>query len=419
MDEWLAWFETLHPKKIDLGLDRIRGVLAALALDRPAYRVITVAGTNGKGSCVSMLESIYLAAGYRVGAFTSPHLWRFNERIRFAGQDVSDETLIELFEIIDGALDGTTLSYFEASAVAAMLLFKRRAADVAILEVGMGGRLDAVNALDADAALIVSIDLDHMDWLGPDREAIAREKAGIVRPRRPVVVGDQEPPGSLIEEIETRGAVPRLIGRDFSVSPAPRGLVFTSGGVAREFPRPCFGDERQLVNAAVSVAAVDALLGTLPVPDDAIAQGLEDARVRGRIDRYEIGGVEWIFDVAHNAAAARHFYDFFSRLGPRRTIAVFGAMRDKQLDAVLSPFVEEVEAWFVAKVDSERSATGEDLAGALRAMGADRVNACADIANATLAAAAAGAERVLVFGSFYCVGPAMSVLGLYSPPSTG
>src|SRR5690606_4358764 len=204
--EWLAWLETLHPKKIDMSLDRIHVVLDALGIRPPPYRVITVGGTNGKGSCVAILESIYRQAGYRVGAFTSPHLVRFNERVRFDGADASDQELIALFESIDASLGAVTLSYFEASTVAAFLHFERCRADVAVLEVGMGGRVDAVNALDADAALIASIGLDHTDWLGPDREAIGHEKAGIMRAGRPVVVGDADPPASLARHAEAVGA---------------------------------------------------------------------------------------------------------------------------------------------------------------------------------------------------------------------
>ena len=187
LDRWLAWFETVHPKRIDLRLDRFIAVLDTLGLRTPPYKVVTVAGTNGKGSCVAMLESIYWHAGYDVGTFTSPHLWRFNERIRFNGVDAADAELVEVFEDIAAALGAVTLSYFEASLVAALALFRRRDPDVVILEVGMGGRLDATNALDTDCALIVSIDLDHREWLGETREAIGREKAGIVRPGKPVV----------------------------------------------------------------------------------------------------------------------------------------------------------------------------------------------------------------------------------------
>src|SRR5690606_21161341 len=199
-----------------MSLERVTAVLERLDLAKPPYSVVTVAGTNGKGSCVAVLESIYWHAGYDVGAFTSPHLWRFNERIRFNGADAADDELVELFRDIDAVLGTITLSYFESSTVAALLHFARRKADVAILEVGMGGRLDASNAVAADCALIVSVDLDHREWLGPDREAIGREKAGIMRPGRPAVVGDASPPASLEAHANAIGARFALVGREFT-----------------------------------------------------------------------------------------------------------------------------------------------------------------------------------------------------------
>ncbi len=308
LDEWLGWFATLHPKQIDMSLGRVAGVLEALGIAKPPYRVITVAGTNGKGSCVALLESVYRAAGFSVGAFTPPHLVRFNERIRFDGQDLDDETLVELFALIDAARGDLTLSYFEASAVAAMLHFARADADVGVLEVGMGGRLDAVNAVDADAALIVSIALDHMEWLGPDRDAIGREKAGIVRPGRPVIVADSDPPAGLIEAIRERGGRASLLGHDFSVAATDDGFRYEAGDLpAREFPRPLFGGRIQLDNAAAVVGVVDAMQPLLPVADEQIAAGLAAARLSGRFQRAPVDAAEWIFDVAHNPASAALF----------------------------------------------------------------------------------------------------------------
>jgi dihydrofolate synthase/folylpolyglutamate synthase len=412
--EWLAWLETLHPKKIDFSLNRIRAVLEALNIVPPGYRIVTVGGTNGKGSCVALLEQMYLAAGFAVGTFTSPHLVRFNERIRFNARDIDDETLMDLFERMDAARGELTLSYFEASAVAAMLHFARVRADVAILEVGMGGRLDAVNALDTDAALIVSVDLDHIEWLGPDREAIGREKVGIVRRGRPAIVADADPPVSVAAGIAARSADGRFIGRDFAVREDGDGLVYTAADrEERRFPRPGFGGRFQLSNAAACIAVVDALGEILPVSDAAIAAGIAGTQLRGRIDRQRIAGVEWIFDVAHNPAAARLFAAALGELPAARTVAVFGLMHDKDLDAVVAPFIDTIEEWFVATLDSERTAEGSAVAQRLAELGAARVSLHADVAAATRAAAGAASERVLVFGSFYTVGPAMSELGLY------
>ena len=415
LEEWLAWLATLHPKQIDMSLGRVLGVLAALGISQPSYRVITVGGTNGKGSCVALLERIYLEAGYKVGAFTSPHLLRFNERIRFGGRDLDDEALIEVFEIMEAARGELTLSYFEASAVAAMLYYARAGAEVAVLEVGMGGRLDAVNAVDTDCALIVSIDLDHMEYLGPDRDAIGFEKAGIVRSERPVVVADRDPPAGLLDEIARRRGALSRIGVDFDVVAVPGGLEYRSGTAApRRFPRPAFGSRIQLDNAAAVIRVVDALAGVLPVSAEVLATGLSTARIRGRFEVVKVAGVDWVFDVAHNPAAARLFRDALAGLAPvPRTIAVFGAMRDKDMKAVLEPFLSLVDDWHVGGIDSDRAASPESIAALLVELGATRVERHPDIESATRAAQATPAERVLAFGSFYTVGPAMETLRLY------
>jgi dihydrofolate synthase/folylpolyglutamate synthase len=365
-----------------------------------------------------MLESIYREAGYRVGAFTSPHLWCFNERLRLDAKAITDMALIELFELMDAARGTITLSYFEASAVAAMLYYARERVDVAILEVGMGGRLDAVNVYDADAALIVSIDLDHEEWLGSDRDAIGREKAGIMRAARPVVVADADPPASILDAAASVGAELKLIGRDFSVESDADGLIYRMPGHADErLPRPSFGVRAQLQNAAACIAVVDALRSCLPVDRAAVGRGLKNVRIAGRLDRHAIDGVEWIFDVAHNPAAAARMLDALDASPcTARTWAVFGAMGDKDLAGVMRGFVPSVTEWFVAPVDSERGAHPDSLCGLLSELGAV-ASPHADVEAACLAARrrAAPGDRVLVFGSFYTVGPALAALGLYSP----
>lgn len=420
LDGWLAWLETLHPKKIDFSLNRIRAVLDALGIRTPPYRVITVGGTNGKGSCVAMLESIYRQAGYAVGAFTSPHLWRFNERLRLNGADIDDDTLMDLFERMDKARGNVTLSYFEASAAAAMLYFARAKVDVAIMEVGMGGRLDAVNVYDADAALIVSIDLDHEEWLGKDRDAIGREKAGILRSGRPAVIADPDPPGSVLAAIDASGADAKLIGRDFSAVAAGEGMMlYRAIGAAPELlHRPAFGTEVQVQNAAACIAVVDCLQALLPVGRDELSAGLAAVRIAGRMERRVLNEVEWIFDVAHNPAAAIRLKSFLNELTPAaRTYAVFGAMQDKDIAGVVAHIGPAIDCWVVAPLDSERGASAQVLATALAAHAAKSVQVEADIAAAALAvrAQARAGDRVIVFGSFYTVGPAMAALGLYSP----
>ena len=421
LDDWLAWLETLHPKKIDLSLDRVVAVLERLGLADPPYRVITVGGTNGKGSCVAMLESIYWHAGYTVGSFTSPHVWRFNERVRIDGEDASDAELIELFEIMDGARGAITLSYFESSALAAFLHFARRKADVAVLEVGMGGRLDAVNAVDADCALIVSVDLDHQEWLGADREAIGYEKAGIMRAGAPAIIAERAPPASVLAHAAVSGARALVAGRDYDYERVdsdwrPRGAAPEQPPL----PRPCFGGDEQYGNAAACAQVVEELQPCLPVAHAALAAGIRNAYLRGRFERHQLDGAEWVFDVAHNPAAAAVFRGSIERLPrPPRTYAVFAAMHDKDLAGVLAPFVDLVDGWFVTRASPDRGATAESLSELLTRLGARTLAAQSDVAAACRAArsAAAAGDRVLVFGSFHTVGAATAALGLYCAAS--
>jgi dihydrofolate synthase / folylpolyglutamate synthase len=421
LDRWLAWFETVHPKRIDLRLDRFVAVLEQLGLRSPPYKVITVAGTNGKGSCVAMLESIYWHAGYDVGTFTSPHLWRFNERIRMNGVDAGDTELVEVFDDVASALGSVTLSYFEASFVAALAVFRRHTPDVVVLEVGMGGRLDATNAVDTDCALIVSIDLDHREWLGDTREAIGREKAGIIRAGKPVVIGDRAVPRSVLELAAERGAVAQLLGREFDFRRVGNGWRRArDAGSTPVLPLPPFGGEEQFANAAACVAVVDTLATALPVTDAALAAGIARAVLRGRLERHDLDGVEWLFDVGHNPAAAVGLEASLRRMPPAgNTWIVFAAMRDKELSGVVQPLVAAAAGWFVAQASADRGATGAELATLLDSVGAARVVVTADIAAACAAArvAATPGDRVVVYGSFLTVGAAMEALRLYCAPS--
>jgi dihydrofolate synthase/folylpolyglutamate synthase len=421
LDRWLAWFETVHPKRIDLRLDRFVAVLEQLELRSPSYKIVTVGGTNGKGSCVAMLESIYWHAGYDVGTFTSPHLWRFNERIRCNGVDAADAELVEVFEEVARDLGSVTLSYFEASFVAALKLFRRRDLDVVVLEVGMGGRLDATNAVDTDCALIVSIDLDHREWLGETRDEIGREKAGIVRRGRPVVIADRAVPHSVLELAAEQGATPYLIGRDFDFRrEGSRWRDAHHSQSAPSLPLPPFGGDEQFANAASCAAVVQLLSTSLPVPERALAAGIETAVLRGRLERHVVDGVDWVFDVGHNPAAAR-VLETSMRRSPAvgRTWLVFAAMRDKDLAGVVQPLVPVAAGWFVAQASADRGATGTELATLLESLGAAHVVVAADVAAACAAArsAAAPGDRVLVYGSFLTVGAAMEALRLYCAPS--
>jgi len=421
LERWLTWFETVHPKRIDLRLDRFVAILEQLKLRDPPYEIVTVAGTNGKGSCVAMLESIYWHAGYGVGTFTSPHLWRFNERIRFDGADSSDDELVLAFDDAAASLGDVTLSYFEASLVAALAVFRRREPDIVILEVGMGGRLDATNALDTDCALIASIDLDHREWLGETREEIGREKAGIVRAGKPVVIGDRAVPASVLEHAAAVGAVPLLIGRDFDFRrEGARWRRSRDAASAPSLPLPPFGGDEQLANAAACAAVVDALAARVPVADDALAAGIERAYLRGRLERRELDGVQWVFDVGHNPAAAAVLETSLRRLPPAaRTWIVFAAMRDKDLAGVVQPFAAPAAGWFVAQASADRGATGDELATLLESLGAANVHVARDVSSACAAARAAArpGDRVVVYGSFHTVSAAMESLRLYCAPS--
>lgn len=418
LDDWLSWFETLHPKKVDLSLNRVRAVVDCLGLSRPPYHVITVGGTNGKGSCVAFLENIYRAAGYRVGSFTSPHLWKFNERICVNGEWARDQDLIERFAEIENARGNVTLSYFESSAVAAFLQFAVCRVDIAVLEVGMGGRLDAVNVFDADGALISSIDMDHQEWLGDSRELIGHEKAGIVRAGKPAVVADPDPPDSVMRQIARVGARGSLIGHDFRFCKTSDGFRYSdSDGAYQDLPSPCFGGDEQLMNVAACIKLVAELRSELPVSDEALRDGIRAAAPDGRLQVATLGDAQWVFDVAHNPAAMTRFTTFVNGLRPaRKTIAVFGVMRDKDIVGVLRQCVRLVDHWCVFPVASERSATADQLKAVLLELGGSEVESFTSAETAAQAARrlAVNGARVLVFGSFYTVGPVMAELGLYS-----
>ena len=418
--DWLRRLETQHPKKIDLGLERIGRVLDRLSLRTPPYRTIAVGGTNGKGSCVALLESLYLVGGYRVGAFTSPHLWRFNERIRVAGAETDSETIVSLFECIDKARGGITLTYFEFSTVAALLHFARCDVDIALLEVGLGGRLDAVNAVDAEASLIASIDLDHQEWLGTTREAVGYEKAGIMRRGRPAIVAERDPPESLLAHAAGVDADLRRLGTEFEFRIDRRqGWAYRSpNGVVDGLPRPGCGGREQVANAAGCLATLEALAAELPVDKAAWRRGVEQARLDGRVEERTIGGIPWIFDVAHNPAAAQVLADALCRRPVRgRTLAVVAMLADKDHVGILEPMKPIVDRWLVTRADDPRAAAPEALAdvlgpGCIASTHVDVAAAC-ELARCR----SEPGDRVVVFGSFRVVGPAMLALGLYSTAS--
>lgn len=283
LDDWLGWQETLHPKAIDLRLERVRTVLQRLQPEPPAYTVITVGGTNGKGSCVAMLDSILRAAGYPVGAYSSPHLLRYNERIRINGVEADDAAICRAFARIDAVRSEISLTYFEFGTLAALELFREAGVDVAVLEVGLGGRLDAVNVLDADAALVVSIGIDHVDWLGADRDSIGYEKAGIYRAGRPAICADPDPPPRLLDFAQSLGASLRRVGRDYHFSQQENSWRWQSDTAQfNDLPLPALAGVHQIGNAAAALAILDSLRDRLLVTAEAIRAGLTQTQLPGR-----------------------------------------------------------------------------------------------------------------------------------------
>lgn len=411
LDDWLRWIERLHPREIDPGLDRVRRVGAALGVDRARCPVITVAGTNGKGSCIAMLEAALAAGGYRVAAYTSPHLRAFNERIRIAGRDATDEALCAAFERVERARGDLTLSYFEFGTLAAFDLFARAGPDVILLEVGMGGRLDAVNAVDCDLAIVTSIGIDHVQWLGPDRESIGREKAGIFRPGRPAVCADPDPPASLVSTAAGLGAPLFVYGRDFSAAPVPDGdgWVWTGPDDRRmRMPALALSGDFQLRTAAAVATALDRLSALLPAAPDRIAAGLARARLPGRFE-WRDGAVPLVLDVAHNVDAARALAgQLAARPVAGATRMVFGVLADKDIEGMVTALDAVVDAWYVAAPAAARAAAADEVARRIAGLSQAPVSACAAVEEAVRRATgeAAPGDRVVVCGSFYTVAEA-------------
>ncbi|MGE0383501.1 MAG: bifunctional tetrahydrofolate synthase/dihydrofolate synthase [Gammaproteobacteria bacterium] len=415
LPEWLAWQETLHVREIDLGLDRVRAVAERMRLTVPGFPVVSVAGTNGKGSSVAMLTACLRAAGYRVGTYSSPHIQRYNERIRVNGEPVGDERLCAAFSRVDAARGAIALTYFEFGTLAALDIFAQSELDAAVLEVGLGGRLDAVNMVDADVALVTAIDIDHVEWLGPDRESIAREKAGIFRAGRAAVCSDPIPPSNIAAEAARIGARLYQLGRDFSCVPQGGRWRFVHGGLALDLPRPRLTGDFQFHNAAGAVMALQALRGRLEVGANAIAEGIGTVTLPGRFQIVP-GPVEWLLDVAHNPHAATSLAaNLRARPPAARTHAVVGMLRDKDCVGVLGQLAPLVDAWHVGGLPSARGAPASTLADALSNLpvrGSVRTYLTVDEALTAARGAAVAGDRVLVFGSFLTVAAASRMLGL-------
>lgn len=415
LPDWLAFIERQHPNAIAMGLERVRDVAARMGLGKPAPHVVTVAGTNGKGSTVAFVEAIARAQGLRVGAYTSPHLLRYNERVRIDGHDVGDEALIEGFEAVEAARSGTPLTYFEYGTLCALWLFARAGLDLVVLEVGLGGRLDAVNIVDADAAILTTVGLDHQDWLGGDLEAIGFEKAGIARPFKPLVLGDDDPPASVLRRAYAIGAPAWRIANDFFAEPVDashwrwREVGYE---IALPLPMQAQGAPVQVRNAACAIAALRAL--DLPLEDAALARGVADAAVPGRLQRFERGGVEIIVDVGHNPQAAVALADWLRAQPKRRTLAVYAALADKDAAGVVTALSDTVDGWLLAGTldagprGSDAGALAQRLVGTAAAGGSRHADVTGALAAALAQAAPDG--RVLAFGSFHAASEALRSL---------
>ena len=411
LDEWLARCERMHPKEIDLTLDRVQRVKERLALGFEVP-VIVVAGTNGKGSTCAMLESIALQAGYRVGLYSKPHLVPFEERCRVNGAMVAGTDLLPHFAAVEAARGDVSLTYFEFTLLAIARLLASVPLDLVILEVGLGGRFDAVNAFDSDCAVITSIDIDHAEFLGPDRESIGREKAGVMRAGKPVVVSDPVPPQIVLDEAERIGADLWRFGRDFNY--AGDKLQWNWTGRAHRFNSlgyPALRGANQLLNASGALAAFEALRERLPITAQAVRTGLAVVDLPGRFQIVP-GQPTLILDVAHNPHAVAALAQNLDQMGfYPRTHAVFGAMRDKDIASILARIAPLVDRWYFTELPAARAASAADLAQHLRQLAsassvAVEVSCHADPAAALAAALddADPADRIVIFGSFYTVG---------------
>lgn len=409
--DWLTHIEQQHPASIDMGLERVRSVATALGLAAPAARVITVAGTNGKGSTVAFIEAIARAAGWRVGTYTSPHLLRYNERVRIEGEEASDAALVAAFAAIEAARGDTTLTYFEYGTLAALYLFAQAGLDLAVLEVGLGGRLDAVNIVEPDVAVITTVDIDHAEWLGIDRETIGAEKAGIMRAWKPVILGETDPPSSVLGRAYRLGANAIRGGSDYLYEPLDAGRWrWRDVGLRLELPMPQLRGPVQLANAGAAIAALRAL--DRPVPRAAWAQGIAAAHVEGRLQRFERDGVQVLVDVGHNPQAAAALCRALRAEGvPGRTYAIYAALQDKDAAGVAEALAGSIDAWTLAGLDGARGQTAAALAARL-GPGLEGAVQVADVPAAlhqVLQQAERG-DRVLVFGSFHTAGQALAWL---------
>jgi dihydrofolate synthase/folylpolyglutamate synthase len=410
--DWLRWQETLHPRKIDLGLERVTEVAERIQVRQLPAQVITVAGTNGKGSTVTLLESILLSAGYHVGAYTSPHLLRYNERIRINGREVDDADLCKAFDVIESHRNPHSLTYFEFGTLAALWIMQQKQPDIVLLEAGLGGRLDAVNMVDTDIAIITSIGIDHERWLGSDRDSIAMEKAGILRAGKPAVCSDPAPPQSLREAAATAGADWYCLDEQFRFD-RDGDIWDWSGPVTRHeaLPLPALTGAHQLRNASGVLMAVELLRDRFPVERKALDQGLQNVVLPGRC-QFLHGAREMVLDVAHNAQSAMQLAEVLEQ-NPTKgtTYAVLGMLQDKDVGEYTENLAAVVDHWCLAGLAGERGLQcGELLRRVSTGINRDRISCFPDVAAAVRYAirASSAGDRIVICGSFHTVAEAMS-----------
>lgn len=417
LEGWLSLLEARHGQTIQLGLDRVRKVRDALNLPQTCP-VFTVGGTNGKGSTCALLESVLLAAGYRVGLYTSPHLIRYNERVRIDGRELEDQILVDAFAEVERARGETPLTYFEHGTLAAWVAFCRAGLDAIIFEVGLGGRLDAVNVFEPDCAIVTSVALDHMEFLGNDRETIGFEKAGIFRPGKPAICSDPLPPASLLAHAEAIDAKLLVSGRDFGFAGDQQQWAFWLAGGARRggLAYPALRGTNQLLNASAVMAACESVRDILPVPMQAIRQGFMLVELPGRFQVLP-GRPSVILDVAHNPQAAGVLNENLASMGffPE-TWAVIGMLADKDVLGVIRLLRDRVDHWLVATLPGPRGLSAERLAGILREASVSVDISEFDSPSAAYQAArsrAAESDRIVVFGSFLTVADVLAAAGTF------
>jgi dihydrofolate synthase / folylpolyglutamate synthase len=415
LSEWLSWQETLHFTEVDPGLERVKNVWQQMegATQLP-FKVITVAGTNGKGSSVAILDAILRSAGYKTGTYTSPHLLRYNERIMVNGQACEDDLICQTFDKIDNARLGISLTYFEFATLAAVDIFCQQHIDIAILEVGMGGRLDAVNLFDADIALITPISLDHVTWLGNDRETIAFEKAGIIRPHHPVVCSESSPPKAVINHANSLQSPVFIANQAFNYS--QNDMTWNWSNPDQQWsnlPLPNLAGRYQLQNAAAVLQVIGLLIKQdYDIKQQAIELGLNIVRLAGRFQKIA-GPVEHIFDVTHNKQGADNLAELLSEQHQSgKTIAVLAMLQDKDVSAVATALAGVIDIWWIAGLDCQRGMSADELADRLKmVISEDKVEQEKDVEQAyrqALSYAKQG-DRLLIFGSFHTVEAVMTV----------